>query len=573
MSPLEVPQSRANDVHSHLTAILGAGGIVKVLVKRADGAKVLIQRTINSDQFVVTFDDDRQQVFTHSEAFQFTASILGWHEIEQAATDSKIRRVYLDAISGPEIVRQYEDELKILSRQIHDTHDLASSKFSAFRDVQVQVSRLQQRRKGLQQLTDASLVSLREDYEAAIRHREQLNTSLIHLQNAKSHISNIFSGLLPGIQENLLVESSPIEQSIQNASNALQTLFQSIEANKTDFEIQVANTIQVLQDSSVEVENAFNDFSEKYRQEVSKLTPEQQQLLESHRIVMEETRQLPILESQFNHLRFETEQLLHQLIQLCDSAAMTIEKRSTLRREKVGKFSCELEGFGVKLDVSAYTQSPFQSLQASYPDGWAAYSELHQIEQEQLFSRRMKRAYEKVLRDLINGSENNYPGFFKSGQFGFFIDVFEEDDLVITFRPSGPSGPSKPIDQLSAGQRCTAFFPILLKLREGPLIVDQPEDNLDNRHIASSIAPVLRNDKHERQIILTSHNANLVVLSDAEHIVTFEGQGNQGVILGRGFLSGQKSKITPHVVDVLDGGRQALALRRLKYGSPDMSVS
>jgi hypothetical protein len=56
-------------------------------------------------------------------------------------------------------------------------------------------------------------------------------------------------------------------------------------------------------------------------------------------------------------------------------------------------------------------------------------------------------------------------------------------------------------------------------------------------------------------------------LSDAEHIVSFEGQNNQGVILERGFLSGHHSRITTYVVDVLDGGSQALSQRRLKYGT------
>ncbi|WP_145218979.1 hypothetical protein [Planctomycetes bacterium TBK1r] len=144
--------------------------------------------------------------------------------------------------------------------------------------------------------------------------------------------------------------------------------------------------------------------------------------------------------------------------------------------------------------------------------------------------------------------------------------------MHIFFRANGPDGAEKPIDQLSAGQRCTAFFPVLLKLREGPLVVDQPEDNLDNRHIASSISPVLLEDKRSRQIVLTSHNANLVVLSDADHIVTFEGKGDQGGVLERGFLSGEESKITSHVVDILDGGERALALRRLKYGISEPDI-
>ena len=66
-------------------------------------------------------------------------------------------------------------------------------------------------------------------------------------------------------------------------------------------------------------------------------------------------------------------------------------------------------------------------------------------------------------------------------------------------------------------------------------------------------------DKIDRQIILTSHNANLVVLSDADHIVTFEGKGDQGIVLERGFLAGEESRITSHVVDILDGGERALS--------------
>jgi len=156
--------------------------------------------------------------------------------------------------------------------------------------------------------------------------------------------------------------------------------------------------------------------------------------------------------------------------------------------------------------------------------------------------------------------------FFDSAEFGYFVDYFEEDDLNIAFKVGRPGEEFSPIDQLSAGQRCTAVFPLLLKLREGPLIVDQPEDNLDNRYIADSIAPALSIDKRTRQIAFTSHNANLVVLTDAEHIAMFEGTGSQGRVEARGFLSTSKSAIAKDVIAILDGGEKALQLRYRKYG-------
>lgn len=141
------------------------------------------------------------------------------------------------------------------------------------------------------------------------------------------------------------------------------------------------------------------------------------------------------------------------------------------------------------------------------------------------------------------------------------MTYLEDDDLRIGFKVGKAGEEYSPIDQLSAGQRCTAVFPLLLRLREGPLIVDQPEDNLDNRHIADVIAPALVEDKRSRQIAFTSHNANLVVLTDAEHIAMFDATGTEGRAEARGFLCSSKSVITKHVIQILDGGENALELR------------
>ncbi len=123
-----------------------------------------------------------------------------------------------------------------------------------------------------------------------------------------------------------------------------------------------------------------------------------------------------------------------------------------------------------------------------------------------------------------------------------------------------------PIDKLSAGQRCTAMFPILLEIDQGVLVVDQPEDNLDNRHIAAKIAPALLAGKLKRQMIFTSHNATLVVLSDAETIMMFESDGTTGRVEEQGYFATSGSEIAEHVMDVLDGGPEALRMRAVKYG-------
>jgi ABC-type Mn2+/Zn2+ transport system ATPase subunit len=119
---------------------------------------------------------------------------------------------------------------------------------------------------------------------------------------------------------------------------------------------------------------------------------------------------------------------------------------------------------------------------------------------------------------------------------------------------------------LSAGQRCVAVFPLLLRNTRGPLVIDQPEDNLDNRYIADVIAPDLLHRKQRQQFIVTSHNANLVVLTDADLVIHFDSDGTTSFIPAAGFLSCATSTIRQSVLDVLDGGEAALAARQRKYG-------
>ena len=72
--------------------------------------------------------------------------------------------------------------------------------------------------------------------------------------------------------------------------------------------------------------------------------------------------------------------------------------------------------------------------------------------------------------------------------------------------------------------------------------------------------------KQKRQLMFTSHNANLVVLTDCENIVAFDSDGNTGFIKRQGFLATNLSAIKEYVLGILDGGQEALEQRTKKYG-------
>jgi hypothetical protein len=126
------------------------------------------------------------------------------------------------------------------------------------------------------------------------------------------------------------------------------------------------------------------------------------------------------------------------------------------------------------------------------------------------------------------------------------------------------------LDHLSTGQKATAILFLLLLEADAPLIIDQPEDDLDNRFITEGIVPKLRDEKRRRQFILSTHNANIPVLGDAELIValsTLSRDGQSEVIAPADHMGSLDAAPVRELVErVLEGGKDAFEARRRKYG-------
>src|SRR3546814_14699425 len=86
----------------------------------------------------------------------------------------------------------------------------------------------------------------------------------------------------------------------------------------------------------------------------------------------------------------------------------------------------------------------------------------------------------------------------------------------------------KSMGQLSKGQKATALLLLLLSGSDAPLVIDQPADDLDNRFVFNGIVANLRKLKGRRQVIVSTLNANVPVLGDAEFIVPLEDIGQNG---------------------------------------------
>ena len=124
---------------------------------------------------------------------------------------------------------------------------------------------------------------------------------------------------------------------------------------------------------------------------------------------------------------------------------------------------------------------------------------------------------------------------------------------------------SKPISQLSLGQQHSVLLGILmLSDSNKPLIIDQPEDNLDSEFIYKTIVKNLRKIKEQRQVIIVTHNANIAVLGDAELIIPLKSTSIKTHVLNSGSIDRKETREI--CCEILEGGKRAFVQRKDIYG-------
>lgn len=125
----------------------------------------------------------------------------------------------------------------------------------------------------------------------------------------------------------------------------------------------------------------------------------------------------------------------------------------------------------------------------------------------------------------------------------------------------------KTLDKLSPGERgaLLLIFYLLLDLRDIPLVIDQPEDNLDNQSVTKVLVPFIQTAKNRRQIILVTHNPNLAVVADSDQIihVKIDKENDQLVEVEAGGI--ENDVINQAIVTILEGTMLSFKKRELKY--------
>ena len=166
-----------------------------------------------------------------------------------------------------------------------------------------------------------------------------------------------------------------------------------------------------------------------------------------------------------------------------------------------------------------------------------------------------------AIKDIRNGNivakDNRFTTHLKAlpqESISDFLTWFPGDNLEVTYGPD-----RQRIQQGSPGQKTAALLAFILSYGDEPLLLDQPEDDLDNKLIYDLIVRQLRETKTKRQVIVVTHNANIVVNGDAEMVLPLE------VVRGQTYVqqpaSIQQRNVREYICNILEGGEKAFEQR------------
>ena len=376
---------------------------------------------------------------------------------------------------------------------------------------------------------------------------------------------------------NIDIEGSPVKAILEKVRNASDRILKSAQTDLDRSRQNLQNVLAELEGHRAEWDTAFKLADEEYRARLAELgaTNLADAAVEQRRVEQE----LAHIE---NSVEPEVKRVKSKIasIETCRSTLLTKLKdaRSAiadLRSEFVEELSLNL-GCKVVVDVSGSDTSLYFDAINSPLRGSGMQRREDQLSLvcESFTPEKLAeiiRAGTVEQLTAIGVTENNASRMLKT----LADDVLSEGVLHKIERVDIPQLPSIRIQRegettftdlssLSVGEKCSAILSIALLSKRRPLVIDQPEDDLDHAFIINSIVEGVRNAKTGRQIIAATHNPNIPVLGDAEMVYRVARRAGQDICQIKNSGGLELPQVTAEVQS-LEGGAEAFERRRQRY--------
>lgn len=407
-----------------------------------------------------------------------------------------------------------------------------------------------------------------EDRKPIKSFTESLNVLKLALEQVKESfkIPDIDS---ENIQETHRVE---IENLIQNATQSiiqqekeLDKIILEVDKIKSTFDLAIQNSDwqKALSSLVTEIEEKKKELSETEIESISKYQQLKLVVIDKQR----ELKEIESIEKEITEINIQCTKLLENYVDVCKEIT---EIRSTF-------ISAHITDANIKIEIKGFrNQDDFETQIRSIISNDSSFGDDIEKLKKLCFTGIVENKIKDCKKAILDAhysdiSSEHFGGHFKNAlrklnpsQIDSIELFMPEDEIIVKYRPEGTTI-FKPLSTASAGQKTAAILTFLLSFGDIPLLLDQPEDDLDNRLVYDLVVKGLKKAKEKRQIIVVTHNANIPVNGDAEYILSMDSTSTDIKVLYSGTV--ENSAIKKEICDVMEGSEKAFKLRSQRYKS------
>lgn len=545
--------------HEHALSILGAGQVTLTL--SIDGKKIIVSRTA-SDRFPrYNGEFDIPLIFSQT-------------EIETIGLEATGRLRLIDSFLPSNIVNEIEEK-KVLATIGSLTVEISS--------LRKNIQELKDQLKNSAQIDEDLNFALGEEQKVA-QGSQVIQTNAVLLQNLSNEISNIAlnEDYLKRQQQDIFNWYNKIKEAFDYQINIIQNTNSSSIQSLT---VKTNKVRDLLRNAHDEIATSWHDLDKEIKNcsayklgkeaEARELRVRIESLQEGAGLIMRRGQELREKKARYeiitSHLN-NNKNFLQDFLNKRDEEFKKLEQirlNRFLERATIINILNNKLGPTIKLSINRNgQQNQFSALISDSLRGSnLKYNEIALILANCITPRMLLEAVENFDVELISDISG-----INSDRVARILNHLNNADLTLLGTIDVDDNISmslldgcqyKDITTLSTGQRCTVVLPIVLTHNEKVVIVDQPEDHIDNAFIANTlIHAILLRDKNS-QIIFSTHNPNIPVLGNADNVIHLDSDGKRGYVMAKGELN--QEDIVDSISTVMEGGSQAFASRSKFY--------
>lgn len=563
-------------IEALLTQNLG-GGRVELTITTKEGLTYVVSRAVGEEPIVL--DADRQPTAVSIRSGRlFAADLYSQNEIERIADHAAAQLALLDRFKA-EALTAVASELRAVQHALQANAGQISpleTQIAGLNEELAGLPALEEQRRGLAEAaaasgTDAGLAINQAHAEKALRDREQRAVDGLrrYLREFDGQAASLTGQI--GARTALLLGAelgggpnaeavAAVKRLVLECGAQVDASLHAMRQALADTQAELTQAAQHFQMRHNERELAFRALMEQHHAAQAQATERSRLERQRNQLLVQRTARTDLC-VRLETLRRRRQDLLHQLAALRDQRfALRRRVAETITTQLAGRIRVSVRQSG---DVQQYADLLAGALRNAHVRTTTVVPKLVQAFWPDRLVSLVRAGDPRPLVDEAELSQDQARKVLDA--LGGTDALFQLESVDLGDTPTielNDSGEYKPSLALSTGQKCTAVLPILLLDSANPLLIDQPEDNLDNRFIFEHVVGSLCAAKASRQLVFVTHNPNIPVLGDAERVFVLDSDGMHAFVARHGGVDECRQEI----LTLLEGGAEAFAQRQLRYG-------